>query len=117
VLGNVNTLGSGLIKRTALALICSSTAGHGELALGNRGAAGLAWVGMSTFGCTSVIRACVAGSTPNSLRHTLGVRNALSQGHTEALMCMTPSGGTSVELMAHGVNGASVGLVIQADQG
>jgi hypothetical protein len=71
VLGN--TLGSGLIKRTALALICSSSAG--ELALGNRGAAGLAWV---AFGCTSIIRACVAGSTPNSLRHTLGPQCTVS---------------------------------------
>jgi hypothetical protein len=70
-----NTFGSGLIEITALtALIGSSTAE--QLALGNRGAAGLAWVGMSTFGCSSIIRACVAGSTPNSLRDTLGVRNA-----------------------------------------
>jgi hypothetical protein len=31
---------------------------------------------MSTFGSLSVLKACVAASTPNWLRETLGVRNA-----------------------------------------
>jgi hypothetical protein len=67
-------VGSGLIEIAALtALIGSATAE--SLTLGNKGAAGLAWAAMSTFGALSVVKACVAGATPGWLRETLGVRN------------------------------------------
>jgi hypothetical protein len=68
-------IGSGLIEITALtALIGSPTAE--QLALGDRGAAGLGWVGMSMFGTLSILNSCIAASTPTWLRETLGVRNA-----------------------------------------
>jgi hypothetical protein len=68
-------VGNGLIEIAALtALIGSSTAE--SLTLGNRGAAGLAWAAMSTFGALSVVKGCIAGATPDWLRETLGVRNA-----------------------------------------
>jgi hypothetical protein len=67
-------VGNGLIEIAALtALIGSATAE--SLTLGNKGAAGLAWAAMSTFGALSVVKACVAGATPGWLRETLGVRN------------------------------------------
>jgi len=72
-----NPLGTGLIEIAALtALFGSGTAS--QLTLGNRGAAGLAWVGMSIFGSVSVLKACVAASIPSWLRETLGVRNAMA---------------------------------------
>jgi hypothetical protein len=68
-------IGSGLIEITALtALIGSPTAE--QLALGDRGAAGLSWVGMSMFGTLSILKSCIAASTPTWLRETLGVRSA-----------------------------------------
>src|SRR5262245_24938959 len=68
-------LGTGLIEIAALtALIGSNTAE--QLTLGNRGAAGLAWVGTSTFGSLSILKACLAASTPTWLRETIGVRSA-----------------------------------------
>ena len=67
-------LGGGLIEIGALtARIGSTTAA--SLVLGNKGAAGLLWGTMSVFGALSVIKACVAASTPDWLRETLGVRN------------------------------------------
>jgi hypothetical protein len=46
------------------------------LILGNKGASGLAWATMSLFGIMSVIQACIAASTPNFVKDSLGVRNA-----------------------------------------
>jgi hypothetical protein len=77
--GTSGLIGSGLVEITALtALIGSPTAE--QLALGDRGAAGLSWVGMSTFGAVSILKSCVAASTPTWLRETLGVRNAATDG-------------------------------------
>jgi hypothetical protein len=77
--GNAITgvLGTGLIEITALTTLIGSNTAE-QLALGNRGATGLAWMVMSTFGTLSVIKACVAASTPSWLRETLGVRNAMT---------------------------------------
>jgi hypothetical protein len=70
-----NFLQNGLLELTALTTIIGSSVAE-ELAFGNRGAVGLAWVGMSTFGSLYIARACVAASMPCWLRVTLGLRNA-----------------------------------------
>src|SRR5437868_2960995 len=68
------TLANGMVEIAALTtLIGSSTAE--ALSLGNKGASGLVWATMSTFGVYSVVKACVAASTPDWLRETIGVRN------------------------------------------
>jgi hypothetical protein len=68
-------LGTGLIEITALTtLIGSSTAE--QLTLGDRGAVGLAWAGMSIFGSFSVLKACLGAAMPGWLRETVGVRNS-----------------------------------------
>ena len=69
------SIGNGLVEITSLtALIGSSTAE--KITLGNRGAPGLAWAGMSMFGCLSILRACLAASMPDWLRDTFGMRTA-----------------------------------------
>lgn len=65
-------LGSGLIEITAL--VGSSTTE--QLTLGERGAAGLSWADMSMLGSISILKSCIAASTPTWLRETLGVRNS-----------------------------------------
>jgi hypothetical protein len=68
-------VGSSLVDIAAVtALIGSNTAE--SLALGNRGAPGLAWSALSIFGTLSVTRACISAATPGWLRETIGVRNA-----------------------------------------
>jgi hypothetical protein len=69
--------GNGLIEIAALTtLIGSSTAG--DLILGNRGAAGLVWGSITTFGSSSVIKACASAASPGWLRQMLGLRTASS---------------------------------------
>lgn len=68
-------LGLGLIEIGALASLLGSSAAE-LLALGERGSAGLPWAAISTFGSLSIIRACVAATTPCWLRESLGMRNA-----------------------------------------
>ena len=70
-------IGNGLINIAALtALVGSSTVE--SLVLGNRGAAGLPWAALSTFGNLSILKACVTGVSPGWLRETIGARNSLS---------------------------------------
>jgi len=71
------SFGNGLIEIAALTtLIGSSTAG--DLILGNRGAAGLVWGSISSFGSSSVIKACASAASPGWLRQMLGLRTASS---------------------------------------
>jgi hypothetical protein len=70
-------IGSGLLEVSALAAVIGSATAE-SLALGNRGAAGLAWATMSIFGLVSVIKACIGAITPCSLRESLGVQNKAS---------------------------------------
>jgi hypothetical protein len=73
--GVAESIGTGFVEITSLtALIGSSTAE--QLTLGNRGAAGLAWAGMSMFGSLSVLKACLAALMPDWLRKTFGLRSA-----------------------------------------
>ena len=75
---SLNFTGS-LVDVTALtALIGSSTAE--SLMLGNKGAAGLVWATMSMFGVISIVRACIAATTPGWLRGTLGLRSSETDG-------------------------------------
>jgi hypothetical protein len=67
----------GLVEITALTtLIGSSTAM--SLVLGERGGVGLAVAAMSAFGILSIVKACIAGASPDWLRASLGVRDAIS---------------------------------------
>jgi hypothetical protein len=68
-------LGSGLVEVAALTTMIGSVTAA-ALVLGNKGAAGLPWATVSSFGSLSVIKACVAAATPSWLRETLGLRNA-----------------------------------------
>lgn len=74
--GNVGggPIGSGLVEVSALTALIGSPTTE-QLTLGDRGAAGLGWVGMSMFGSLSTLKSCVAAWTPSWLRETLGVRN------------------------------------------
>jgi len=75
VLGQSGLFGSGLVEITALTTLIGSSTTE-QLTLGDRGAAGLSWAGMSMFGSISIMKSCVAASTPTWLRETLGVRNS-----------------------------------------
>jgi hypothetical protein len=67
-------LGSGLVEIAALTTMIGSVTAA-ALVLGNKGAAGLPWATVSSFGSLSVIKACIAAATPSWLRETLGLRN------------------------------------------
>lgn len=67
-------VGNGLIEIAALTAIIGSTT-SASLVLGSRGAAGLPWAVMSTFGAFHVVKACVGAIVPGWLRDTLGVRS------------------------------------------
>lgn len=71
-LGPMN-LGNGLVEIGALTTLIGSNAA-GDLALGNRGSAGMVWGSITTFGNSSVIRACAGAALPGWLRHVLGLR-------------------------------------------
>ena len=79
--GQSGLLGSGLIEITALTTLIGSSTTE-QLTLGERGAGGLSWVGMSMFGSISILRSCVSASTPTWLRDTLGVRNPTTDAAT-----------------------------------
>src|SRR5271168_3137015 len=65
----------GLVEIAALSTLVGSSAAE-SLALGNRGAVGLAWASLSLFGVMSIIRACLSAALPGWVRESLGVRNA-----------------------------------------
>lgn len=105
------SIGSGLIEIAALtALVGSATAE--SLTLGNKGAAGLAWAAMSTFGALSVVKACVAGATPGWLRETLGVRNAATDSAIGLSLDLN-SGYRNREDMARKNLGEAVGVTCE----
>jgi hypothetical protein len=77
--GTGGLLSSGLIEITALTTLIGSSTTE-QLTLGDRGAGGLSWVGMSMFGSISILKSCVSASTPTWLRDTLGVQNSTTDG-------------------------------------
>ena len=79
--GQSRLLSSGLIEITVLTTLIGSTTTK-QLTLGNRGAGGLSWVGMSMFGSISILKSCVSASTPTWLCNTLGVQNSTTDAAT-----------------------------------
>lgn len=70
-------VGNGLVEIGALTtLIGSNTAG--DLAVGNKGSAGIVWGSITTFGNSSVIMACAGAALPGWLRHILALRTRAS---------------------------------------
>jgi hypothetical protein len=65
----------GLVEIAALSTLVSSSTAE-SLALGNRGAIGLAWAPLSLFEAMSIIKACLSASIPGWIRESLGVRNS-----------------------------------------
>ncbi|KAH7087991.1 hypothetical protein FB567DRAFT_423882, partial [Paraphoma chrysanthemicola] len=57
-----------------------------SLALGSRGACGLPWAALSSFGSIFVVKACISACTPAWLRETIGVR---TNGSDTAVGCST----------------------------
>lgn len=70
-------VGSGIIEIAALTALVGSTTAE-SLILGDRGAIGMAWAAMSSFGSLFLIRACLAAAIPAWLRETLGLNNIRS---------------------------------------
>jgi len=68
-------IGNGLVEIAALTTMIGSVTAA-SLVLGNKGATGLPWAAVSSFGSLSVIKSCVAAATPGWLRETLGVRTS-----------------------------------------
>lgn len=71
-LGYMN-FGNGLVEIGALTTLIGSNSA-GDLALGNRGSAGIVWGSITTFGNSSVVKACAGAALPGWLRHVLGLR-------------------------------------------
>lgn len=103
------SISGGLVEIAALtALIGGATAE--SLALGTRGAAGLPWAALSSFGSIFLVKACVAASTPAWLRETIGVRTAGSDG---AVGCAK-----RLDARAKGgrMSGEPVGIMVECDK-
>ena len=69
--------GNNLIEIGALTTLIGSTIAE-TLVLGDRGSAGLIWSTISTFGASSIIKACISGASSGWLRVLLGLRNKAS---------------------------------------
>lgn len=63
-----------MVEISALATIIGTPSTEG-LALGLRGAVGLPWASLSTFGAVHVIKAMISCAIPDRLREMLGLRN------------------------------------------
>lgn len=70
-------VGNGLINIAAVTALVGSPTVE-SLVLGNRGAPGLPWAALSTFGNLSVLKACIIGVSPGWLRETIGARTGLT---------------------------------------
>jgi hypothetical protein len=100
-----------LVEITALsALIGSDTAE--QLTLGNRGAAGLAWVGLSIFGSLSTLRACLTAATPSWLRGSLGLRSG-TRDAAIGMMLNLCSPNDREHMARKNLGGRAVGLVCE----
>ncbi|KAF8253663.1 hypothetical protein K440DRAFT_618116 [Wilcoxina mikolae CBS 423.85] len=69
------TLSPSLVEISALATLVGATSAE-SFALGSKGATGLPWAGMSSFGLIYVIRGFIAAAVSDRARDTLGLRNA-----------------------------------------
>lgn len=99
----------GLVEIAALtALIGGSTAE--SLTLGNRGACGLPWAALSSFGSIFIIKACISACTPAWLRETIGVR---TRGSDNAVGC---SMRLNRNANNRGMTGDAVGIITELDK-
>ena len=69
--------GSNLIKIGALTALIGPNIAE-TLVLGDRGSVGLVWGTISTFGASSIIKACISGASSGWLRALLGLRDKAS---------------------------------------
>ncbi|KDR73984.1 hypothetical protein GALMADRAFT_250714 [Galerina marginata CBS 339.88] len=82
--------GNGLVEIGALTTLIGSTTA-GDLVLGNRGSAGLVWGSITSFGTSSVIKACASAASPGWLRHMLGLRTPASDAAVGMSLPLEPS--------------------------
>ena len=75
MMSNSFSFGNGLLDIAALTALIGSTTAE-SLVLGDRGAVGMPWAALSTFGSLYLIKARIAAATPGWLRDTIGVRNS-----------------------------------------
>lgn len=68
--------GNNLVDIAAVTTLVGATTAE-SLAQGSRGAAGLPWAAMSSFGAFYLIKACAAGPLPAWLREALGINSQL----------------------------------------
>jgi hypothetical protein len=72
----ITIFSSGLVQISSLSTIIG---GHSldELSIGLKGASGLAWTPVSTFGLLKAMKLWIAGVVPSSFRDVLGLRSAV----------------------------------------
>jgi hypothetical protein len=100
------SIGNGIVEIAALTALVGSTTAE-SLILGDRGAAGMAWAAMSSFGSLFLMKASLAAATPESLRETIGVGNERSNAAV----------GLNVPFSrAMKVTGQTVGIVVQVQR-
>lgn len=74
-MGTAAKVGGGLVEISAVATIIGAPIAE-ALIHGLKGACGMVWAPMSTFGAIHVSKACLAASMPDHLREAMGLRNA-----------------------------------------
>ncbi|PVI02128.1 hypothetical protein DM02DRAFT_670802 [Periconia macrospinosa] len=103
------SISGGLVEIAALtALIGGSTAE--SLALGSRGACGLPWAALSSFGSLFIVKACVSVCTPAWLRETIGVRTA---GSDTAVGC---NGRLDGKVNGRRMGGDAIGIKVECNR-
>lgn len=81
----------GLVEIAALTALVGATTAE-SLVLGDRGAAGMPWAAMSSFGSLFLVKACLAASIPGWLRNTLGVSDAICDHAIGHSLVLAPGG-------------------------
>lgn len=69
-------IGNNLVDIAAVTTLIGATTAE-SLTLGSRGAAGMPWAAMSSFGSFYLVKACVAGSLPGWIREAIGINSSL----------------------------------------
>ena len=69
-------IGNNLVDIAAVTTLIGATTAE-SLTLGSRGAAGMPWAAMSSFGSFYVVKACIAGSLPGWIREAIGINSSL----------------------------------------
>ena len=74
--GAISTFSAGLVQISGLSTMIGSRS-IDELSLGLKGASGLVWAPISTFGLLKAMKTWIAGVTPPSFRDVLGLRSTV----------------------------------------